>query len=66
MCVSVSVSFFFLIMICFFRQYVQDVFANCLPNKRDQAELQLRNLILETHQAGTLMTTDWSEMDLPR
>ncbi|KAI8073756.1 SAC3/GANP/Nin1/mts3/eIF-3 p25 family-domain-containing protein [Thamnidium elegans] len=47
------------------QQYVQDVFANCLPNKRDQAELQLRNLILETHQAGTLMTTDWSEMDLP-
>lgn len=53
-------------MIIFVRQYVQDVFANCLPNKRDQAELQLRNLILETHQAGTLMTTDWSEMDLPR
>lgn len=48
------------------RQYVQDVFANCLSNKRDQAELQLRNLILEAHKAGTLLTTDWSEMDLPR
>ncbi|KAL7328853.1 hypothetical protein PS15p_207060 [Mucor circinelloides] len=47
------------------KQYVQDVFANCLSNKRDQAELQLRNLILEAHKAGTLLTTDWSEMDLP-
>jgi hypothetical protein len=44
---------------------VQDVFANCLPDRRDQAELQLRNLILEAHRAGTLMTTDWSEVDLP-
>lgn len=52
--------------ICKNRQYVQDVFANCLSNKRDQAELQLRNLILEAHKAGTLLTTDWSEMDLPR
>ncbi|CEP18177.1 hypothetical protein [Parasitella parasitica] len=47
------------------KQYVQDVFANCLANKRDQAELQLRNLILEAHRAGALLTTDWSEMDLP-
>jgi hypothetical protein len=45
---------------------VQDVFANCLPTKRDQAEIQLRNLIIESHKAGTLLTTDWSEMDLPR
>ncbi|ORE09820.1 hypothetical protein BCV72DRAFT_247976 [Rhizopus microsporus var. microsporus] len=48
------------------QQYVQDVFANCLPGKRDEAELQLRNLILESHKAGTLLTTDWSEVDLPR
>ncbi|CEG83010.1 Putative Clathrin binding protein [Rhizopus microsporus] len=31
----------------------------------DKAELQLRNLILESHKAGTLLTTDWSEVDLP-
>lgn len=48
------------------RQYVQDVFANCLPGERDKAEVQLRNLILESHKAGTLLTTDWSEVDLPR
>ncbi|RCI01877.1 hypothetical protein CU098_002141, partial [Rhizopus stolonifer] len=47
------------------KQYVQDVFANCLPERRDQAEEQLRHLILESHKAGTLLTTDWSEMDLP-
>lgn len=45
---------------------MQDVFANCLPNKRDQAEVQLRNLIIEAHRAGVLLTTDWSEVDLPR
>ena len=48
------------------RQYVQDVFTNCLPGKRDEAELQLRQLILESHKAGTLLTTDWNEVDLPR
>ncbi|KAI9485882.1 MAG: SAC3/GANP/Nin1/mts3/eIF-3 p25 family-domain-containing protein [Benjaminiella poitrasii] len=47
------------------KQYVQDVFANCLLEKRDEAETQLRNLIIESHKAGTLLTTDWSEMDLP-
>lgn len=47
------------------KQYVQDVFANCLPGERDKAEVQLRNLILESHKAGTLLTTDWSEVDLP-
>ncbi|OBZ88123.1 THP3 C2A9.11c, partial [Choanephora cucurbitarum] len=47
------------------KQYVQDVFANCLHEKRDLAEEQLRQLILESHRAGTLLTTDWSEMDLP-
>ncbi|KAI7890490.1 SAC3/GANP/Nin1/mts3/eIF-3 p25 family-domain-containing protein [Mucor mucedo] len=57
--------FYALTKFFFYRQYVQDVFSNCLPNKRDQAELQLRNLIMESHRAGTLMTTDWSEMDLP-
>ncbi|KAG1464914.1 hypothetical protein G6F46_002540 [Rhizopus delemar] len=47
------------------KQYVQDVFTSCLPGKRDEAELQLRQLILESHKAGTLLTTDWSEVDLP-
>ncbi|KAI9256952.1 SAC3/GANP/Nin1/mts3/eIF-3 p25 family-domain-containing protein [Sporodiniella umbellata] len=47
------------------KQYVQDVFTNCLPGKRDEAEMQLRNLITEGHKAGTLLTTDWSEVDLP-
>ncbi|KAI8991990.1 nuclear export factor [Mycotypha africana] len=48
------------------KQYVQDVFACCSPDKRDEAQEQLRNLIIESHRAGTLLTTDWSEVDLPR
>ncbi|KAI8147788.1 SAC3/GANP/Nin1/mts3/eIF-3 p25 family-domain-containing protein [Fennellomyces sp. T-0311] len=47
------------------QEYVEEVFNNCLPDKRDQAENELRNLILEKHRNGTLLTTDWDDMDLP-
>ncbi|KAL0080011.1 SAC3/GANP/Nin1/mts3/eIF-3 p25 family-domain-containing protein [Phycomyces blakesleeanus] len=47
------------------QQYVEDVFNNCSADRRDQAELELRNLIIEKHRKGELLTTDWSEMDLP-
>ena len=47
------------------REYVEEVFNNCLPDKRDQAEKQLRSIIMEKHKQGTLMTADWRNMDLP-
>ncbi|KAJ8657382.1 hypothetical protein O0I10_006937 [Lichtheimia ornata] len=47
------------------QEYVEEVFNNCLPDKRDQAEKQLRSIIMEKHKQGTLMTTDWRNMDLP-
>lgn len=49
----------------YFREYVEEVFNNCLPDKRDQAEKQLRAIIMEKHKQGTLMTADWKNMDLP-
>ncbi|KAI9315394.1 SAC3/GANP/Nin1/mts3/eIF-3 p25 family-domain-containing protein [Dichotomocladium elegans] len=48
------------------QEYVEEVFNSCPPERRDQAEAELRNLILEKHRAGTLMTIDWQEVDLPR
>ncbi|KAI7851636.1 SAC3/GANP/Nin1/mts3/eIF-3 p25 family-domain-containing protein [Circinella umbellata] len=47
------------------KQYVEEVFNNCIPDRRDEAENELRRLILEKHREGTLMTLDWSNMDLP-
>ncbi|KAI7879646.1 hypothetical protein K492DRAFT_237763 [Lichtheimia hyalospora FSU 10163] len=47
------------------QEYVEEVFNNCLPDKRDQAEKQLRSIIMEKHKQGTLMTADWKNMDLP-
>ncbi|KAI9488529.1 SAC3/GANP/Nin1/mts3/eIF-3 p25 family-domain-containing protein [Zychaea mexicana] len=47
------------------KEYVEEVFNNCLPERRDEAENDLRNLILEKHREGTLMTTDWANLDLP-
>ncbi|KAI8377999.1 SAC3/GANP/Nin1/mts3/eIF-3 p25 family-domain-containing protein [Radiomyces spectabilis] len=47
------------------QQYVEDAYNNCDKDKFDQVEVELRDLIIEKHRAGELMTTNWSEMDLP-
>ncbi|KAI9263177.1 nuclear export factor [Phascolomyces articulosus] len=47
------------------KQYVEEVFNNCIPKRRDEAENELRKLILEKHREGTLISTDWADMDLP-
>ncbi|KAI8336983.1 SAC3/GANP/Nin1/mts3/eIF-3 p25 family-domain-containing protein [Chlamydoabsidia padenii] len=45
--------------------YVEDVFRYSPPEMLDLAQNELRKLIMEKHNDGTLLTTDWSEMDLP-
>ncbi|KAI9308733.1 SAC3/GANP/Nin1/mts3/eIF-3 p25 family-domain-containing protein [Cunninghamella echinulata] len=47
------------------KEYVEDVFRYSPPELLDLAQNELRKLIMEKHTEGTLMTTDWSEMDLP-
>lgn len=54
------------IIVIVIREYVEDVFRYSPPELLDLAQNELRKLIMEKHTEGTLMTTDWSEMDLPR
>ncbi|KAI8099329.1 SAC3/GANP/Nin1/mts3/eIF-3 p25 family-domain-containing protein [Halteromyces radiatus] len=47
------------------KAYVEDVFRYSSPELLDVVQNELRKLIMEKHNEGTLLTTDWSEMDLP-
>ncbi|KND01324.1 uncharacterized protein SPPG_09089 [Spizellomyces punctatus DAOM BR117] len=47
------------------KEYVTKVFDTCPADKRDIAEKQIKDLIVQTMQNNVIWTTDWTNMALP-